>query len=79
NTCHVKGAKKNVRNAYGEELAKLIEGNAAQRIKAPGANKNAIKAAINKEADKAMKKVETMDAPGGGTYGDLFKAGKLPE
>lgn len=78
NTCHVKGEKKDVRNAYGEELAKLIEGDAGSRIKEAGDNKDAVKEAVNKEAMEAMMKVESMKAPGGGTYGEMLKAGKIP-
>ena len=33
NTCHIKGEGKEKRNSYGEELAKLIDGNANARIK----------------------------------------------
>lgn len=77
NTCHVKGKKKNVRNAYGKVLADLIPGNAAMRIRAAN-NKAAEKTKINDKTIEAMKKAEAMEAPGGGTWGEMFKAHKLP-
>ena len=36
NVCHVKGEGKEARNAYGEELAKYIEGSAKDRLAAAG-------------------------------------------
>lgn len=77
NTCHVKGEKKDVRNHYGKILAEMIPGDAGKRIK-EAADKDAEKAKVNAEAMEAMKKAEEKEAPGGGTYGELFKAHKLP-
>lgn len=72
NICHVKGEKsKEVRNAYGELLAKLIEGEAKDRIKTE-------KEKVLKELDEAMKKAEEEKGPDGVPYGELFKSGKLP-
>ena len=77
NVCHVKGQKKDVRNAYGEELAKLIPGDASARIK-EAADKDAEKATVNKELAEAFKKVEAMKSPSGETYGELLKGHSLP-
>ena len=81
NTCHVKGKKKDERNTYGDELAKLIEGDAQSRIKAAGKNgAEARKAETQKilaELDKALDEVAKKDAVDG-TYGERIKAGKLP-
>jgi hypothetical protein len=79
--CHVKGQKKNVRNAYGEALAKLIDGDAEHRIKdaAKVGNKAAETAKILKELDAAFSKVETEKSPAGPTYGELLKQHKLPQ
>ena len=73
-----KGEKKDKRNAYGQELAKLIEGNAKERIKKAGAGKKAETERVLEELSKAFDKVEKIKAKSGGTYGDLLKEGKLP-
>ena len=82
NTCHLKGKKKEERNPYGEELAKLIEGDANARIKAAGKNgQDARKAETEKilaELDKAFDEVAKKEAPEGGTFGERIAAGKLP-
>ena len=78
NLCHIKGEKKDKRNAYGQELAKLIEGNAKERIKKAGAGKKAETERVLEELSKAFDKVEKIKAKSGGTYGDLLKEGKLP-
>ena len=81
NTCHVKGKKKDERNAYGDELAKLIDGDAQALNKA--ACKNGAEARksetekILAELDKAFDEVAKKDAVDG-TYGERIKAGKLP-
>lgn len=80
NLCHVKGEGKEVRNAYGEALAKLIEGDAKDRLakaKEQGTD-DAEKEKLTKELMEAFKKVETMKSPSGPTYGELLKAHKLP-
>lgn len=85
NLCHVKKAKKNFRNEYGEMLAKLIEGDAQARIKAakkeggPDAEKKE-KAKVAEELEKAFDKViKEKSAEGKGpTFEELIKAGKLP-
>ena len=80
NTCHVKGEKKNVNNAYGLELAKLIEGNAKMRLKDAKAagTEDAEKATILAELTAGFTVVEGMDSPSGETYGARLAAGKLP-
>ncbi len=82
NTCHVKGEKKTVRNEYGEELSKLIEGNAGQRIKDAGKEspdkKKAETETVLKELDTAFDKVAKMKTKAGPTYGDKIKEGMLP-
>ncbi len=80
--CHVKGKKKNVVNAYGWELAKLLDGNAKDRIdaarKAGSDAKKAEEAKLVKELLVALPKVEAMEATSGKTYGELFKSHALP-
>ncbi|MBP87744.1 MAG: hypothetical protein CMJ64_13650 [Planctomycetaceae bacterium] len=81
-TCHVKGKKKYVVNAYGWELSQLIEGNAKDRIAAARKNgvdaKKAEEGKILEELQAALKKVEAVKASSGETYGELFKAHGLP-
>jgi len=81
NICHVKGEKeKNKQNAYGKELNKLIEGDAANRQKEAKAagTLDEENEKLLKELDEAFKKVEEMKSPTGETFGELLKAGKLP-
>ena len=82
NTCHVKGKKKDHNNAYGKELAKLIEGAAAARkkeaTKESPENGKAMKATILKELEAAFLKVEKLKTKEGKIYGELLKEGKLP-
>lgn len=82
NTCHVKGKKKEERNAYGDELEKLIEGNANERIREARKNGkeagDAETAKILEELNKAFDEVAKMKAKDGGTYGERIEAGKLP-
>ena len=81
-TCHVRDEKKDVVNAFGWELAQLIEGYAKDRTDAArkeGSDaKKAEEEKILKEFAAALKKVEAMKAPSGETYGELFKAHGLP-
>jgi len=71
--CHVKGEKKEVRNAYGDALAKFLDEDdfKKERIEAEP-DKTA------KEISDALEKAESMKSPGGGTFGELIEAGKLP-
>ena len=82
NTCHVKGKKKDWLNAYGQELAKLIPGNAKERLdkaKEIGTEeKTAETEKLQKELVAAFAKVEGMKAPSGETYSELFESHKLP-
>ena len=82
NTCHVKGEKKEVRNAYGEELSKLIEGDANARIKEAGKAGDEARTAETekalKELQKAFEEVAKMESKSKVKYGDLLKQGKLP-
>jgi len=83
NTCHVKGEKKPVRNAYGDELAKIIDGNANERIKAAGKEggsdgRKAETAKVLIELDVAFGKVEKVKSPSGQAYGEMLKNGELP-
>jgi hypothetical protein len=82
NTCHVKDKKKDFVNAYGWELAELIEGSAKGRIdaaKEEGSDaKKAEEEKVLKELVAALKKVEAVKSPSGETYGELFKAHSLP-
>ena len=82
NTCHIRGEEKSKRNAYGDELAKLIEGDANQRIKDAGkesdAARKAMQKTILKELDKAFDEVAKLESPSKVLYADLLKEGKLP-
>ena len=80
NTCHVKGEEKDVQNAYGMALNKLIEGNAKERLAEAKKNgtDDAEKEKIAKELEEALKKTEGMESPSGEKYGDRIKSGKLP-
>ena len=81
NACHIKGEKKTKRNSYGEELDKLIEGNAKKRLAdaKDAGNQAEEKVKIIKELEKAMEEVEKKkpadDQP---TYGEQLKDGQLP-
>ena len=82
NTCHVKGERRDVVNAYGWELAALIAGNAKDRLdeakKESSDAKTAEEDKLLKELAAALKKVEAIKATSGETYGELFKAHSLP-
>ena len=67
NVCHVGKSKKN-RNAYGRQLAELLD-----RLADKG-NPDKIRAALDKVA--GMKSAP--DNPDSSTFGELIKAGKLP-
>ena len=82
NTCHVKGKKKHIVNAYGWRLSQLIVDNAKDRIDAARENgteaKKAEQAKVLEEFVAALRKVEEMEAPSGEKYGELFAAHVLP-
>ncbi len=83
NVCHIKGQKdKSPQNAYGKELNKLIEGDAADRKKEAGDDpekKAAVKEALLKEIDAAFTKVEGMKLPDmDQTVIERIKEGLLP-
>ncbi len=82
NTCHVKGKKKEARNEYGEELAKLIEGDANARINEAGKESPEAKKAetekVVTELEKAFDEVAKMKNASGQVYGELIKSGQLP-
>jgi hypothetical protein len=67
NVCH-KGKDKKMRNAYGEELAKLLD------KKADAKNPEKIQQAL----DKVAALPSNPSDPKSPTYGDLLKEGKLP-
>ncbi|MCE9546545.1 MAG: hypothetical protein K8T25_13645 [Planctomycetia bacterium] len=83
NVCHVNGKKKNVRNAYGDdlskELAKLL-GVPVKKFLAtpPAAGNPPPMQAVLKQLDTAFTNVEQNKAANGETYGARIKAGKLP-
>jgi hypothetical protein len=83
NVCHVKDQKKDVRNAYGEALAKLVQGDAKKRLKkaeqAGGSDaKDAEMKKLLDEINDAMIKAEGEKSPSGSTFGELLKTHKLP-
>ena len=82
---HIKKKPKKVANLneYGKQLAKLVEGDANQRIKdarkkdgTEGAN--AEKAKLVQEVQKAFDEVAKMKSEAGDTFGDRIKNGLLP-
>lgn len=75
NVCHVKGEKKEVRNAYGEALHKL--GLEKDNYKKERVEAEADK--VDKEVMDALEKVAAEKGKDGKTYGEQIKAGKLPE
>lgn len=86
NTCHVAGKPKTENNAYGQELAKLIEGSANERLMAARKQGQVQVDAETKkllaELEAAFAKVEKMKSdPKNGaspTFGDRIKQGMLP-
>jgi hypothetical protein len=82
--CHVKGKPKTVHNAYGDELAKFIEGSVHERLKAARAE-NRLKEEEQQllvELEKAFGEVEKIkidpaDAASP-TYGEKIRGGELP-
>jgi len=72
NVCHA-GKKKADRNAYGAELAKLLDKDnfKTSRMKAEPEAKD--------EIIEAYKKVGAVDCGNGGTWDEAFKAGNLPK
>lgn len=81
--CHINGEEKSVRNPFGVELDRLIEGNAGARLKEAASDGDAAKAVVQAEIDKemlaALQKVLNMPSPSGsGTYGERLRAGTLP-
>lgn len=81
-TCHVKGKKKDWLNLYGQELAKLVPGNAKQRLdeaKKKASNERKVEnEKVRKELEVAFEKVGKLKSPSGVLYDELFKAHKLP-
>ncbi len=80
NLCHLKGEKKDLNNPYGDQIAKLMQGDSAARLKE--AKKNGTKKetldAILAELNAALDKVESLQSPDGGTFGERIRAGKTP-
>ncbi|MEQ9409952.1 MAG: DUF1080 domain-containing protein [Fuerstiella sp.] len=81
--CHINGEEKSVRNPFGVELDRLIEGNAGARLKEAAAKgddaRAAMQAKIDEELLAALKKVLRLPSPSGeGTYGERIEAGSLP-
>ncbi len=65
NICHVQGEKKKVKNEYGKLLDDLLD------RKTDAKNPEKIR--------EALGKVAAMKSPSGQTWGEMIKAGKLPE
>jgi hypothetical protein len=83
--CHIDKKKKSVdnMNEYGKQLAKLVEGSAAQRKKdaqTEGGREaaNAEKEKLIKEIQKAFDEVAKKKSEAGDTFGDRIKNGLLP-
>ena len=82
NTCHVKGKKKDWLNGYGVQLAKIISGNAKDRLAmAKAVSSDAQKSENEKllqELKKAFKTAETAKSPSGPLFGALISDSTLP-
>lgn len=80
NVCHVKGEKKSVHNAYGDQIAARIAGNAKQRLKEAKevGNRDQQLEQIMQELAIALEQTESLPAPDGGTFGERLKSGQLP-
>lgn len=82
NICHLKGKKKDVRNAYGSQLAELIEGGAKERIDiAKEAGDEQVKAVTEQlvaELNEALVQAEEMEKEPGQKFGEIIKSGALP-
>lgn len=83
NICHVPKKPKTERNAYGDALANLIEGDANKRIKEArktGGDEGKKKETqlVLEELEKAFEKAEEEKSEEGPTFGELLKEGKLP-
>lgn len=85
--CHVKGKKKEVRNAFGSGLSQLlrsqlkIEGKAitaALKSSAPAAGRQKVEKAFYECLDKALKAPVDPKKESVGTYGDRLSKGLLP-
>ena len=79
--CHVKGKKKDVCNSYGEELARLIEGNAQERLDLAKQEdrKPAELKKLLAELEAAMTAAEAKrPAEDGPTYGEILSSGQMP-
>jgi hypothetical protein len=73
NVCHVQGEdKKTVRNPYGQEVAKILK----KKDIVPRMKTEPDKCKAEMEA--AFKKIESIKAKDGKTYGEKIKAGELP-
>ncbi len=72
NVCHF-GKKKKNRNAYGMALSELLDKANFKRSRTKAEPDE-----VRKEIFAAFEKVESMKDPSGVTFGELFKAGKLP-
>ena len=86
NVCHVKPkegeeADRKLRNDYGHILAKLIPGEASDRMKqaTKAGTGKAEMAKLLSELDAAFAAAEKEKAADGTTYGDLLKQKKLPQ
>jgi hypothetical protein len=82
NLCHVKDKEKRFVNDYGKLLADLIPGNVEDRLAAAAAIGTEARAAeyalVMHELSEAIKKADALPGPTAITYGESFRAHKLP-
>jgi len=71
--CHVKGEDKEVRNEYGEALAKYLDAENFSKDR-----RDAEPEKVKQEIWEGLDKVEADKNAAGEAFGDLLRAGKLP-
>jgi hypothetical protein len=80
NLCHVKGAKKDVKNEYGEALSEDLNHDTFDKatLKLLDKGTDEEKADLEAKVIAAFKKAEAMESKDGRKYFEKIKAGELP-
>jgi len=81
NTCHVSGKPKTMRGDFGKLFDAELKGKDISKRLKDAKNDPEKKAAVEKvvgaEFMEALKKIDKREFPGGGTYGEAIRAGKV--